>query len=143
MSGLTTRELQLEVQDIEIILGLLTPRATGTESDASRKPAQGPDAACVVALVRGAHDELQRRHADAEAVAGAILALVQVALGEADTRNEKAIADIEAMIGARHAIGVAAPTAAPADADGIAAFIHDLAVNGFKSGHIARAVTLF
>jgi len=143
MSALAAGELQLEVQDIEIILGLLTPRSTGAKSDTGGRSAQAADAARVVSLVRSAHEELQRRHAAREATATAILALAADALSEADTWGEKAFADIEATIGAWRGSGVASQTTAPADSDGIATFIHDLAVDGFKGGHIARAVTLF
>ena len=149
MSALAAGELQLEVQDIEIILGLLTPRSTGAKSDTGARSAQAADAARVVSLVRSAHEELQRRHAAREATATAILSLAADALsgadalGEADIWGEKAFADIEATIGAWRGGGVAAQTPVPADSDGIATFIHDLAVDGFKGGHIARAVTLF
>src|SRR5262249_44877813 len=80
MSAVTTGEVQLEVEDIEIILGLLTPRSTSAKSDTDGRSAQAADVARVVSLVRSAYEELQRRHSAREATATAILALAADAL---------------------------------------------------------------
>src|SRR5262249_41913519 len=90
-------ELQLEVQDIEIMLGLLTPRATGAKSAAGLRSAEPADAVRVVALVRSAHEEFKRRNAAGEAIAAAILALA------ANAWDEKGIADIEAAVSGQRA----------------------------------------
>jgi Flp pilus assembly protein TadD len=131
------RTLQLEAQDIEIMLGLLTPRATGVPSAGDTRFTQAAGAAQVMTCVRAAGAEFQRRLATGDSVAKAILALA------ANAWAEQELADIGAAIDERRIGGNPVQTSANADTDWIALFIHDLAVEGFRSGHIERAAALF
>jgi hypothetical protein len=131
------RTLQLEAQDIEIMLGLLTPRAPGVPSTGDTRFTQAAGAAQVMSCVRAAGAEFQRRLATGDSVAKAILALA------ANAWAEQELADIGAAIDERRIGGNPVQTSANADTDWIALFIHDLAVEGFRSGHIERAAALF
>ena len=131
------RTLQLEAQDIEIMLGLLTPRATGVPSAGETRFTPAVDAAQVMSCVREAGAEFQRRLATGDPVAKSILTLAVNAWAE------QGLADIQAAIGERRIGGNPVQTSANADTDWIAPFIHDLAVEGFQSGHNERAAALF
>jgi Flp pilus assembly protein TadD len=98
---------------------------------------QAADAAQVMTCIRAAGAEFQRRLAAGDPVAKAILTLA------GDAWAERGLADIEAAIGERRSGANSAQGSAIADTDRIALFIHDLAVEGFQSGHIERAVVLF
>jgi Flp pilus assembly protein TadD len=111
----------LEAQDIEIMLGLLTPRTTAVPSAGESRFTQAADAAHVMSCVRAAGAEFLA----------------------ADAWAEQGLADIEAAIGERRSGGNSAQTSANADTRWVAPFIHDLAVEGFQSGHIERAAALF
>jgi Flp pilus assembly protein TadD len=135
--------VSLEVQDLEIMLGLLTPRTIGVRSGKTARPAVAADAFTVVALLRMAREDFERRRAAGEAVAAAILALA------ADAWSEGALADIQANLDAQGCINDAGDAASTlgadvdANTDGVASFIHDLAVDNFKTGYIARSVVFF
>jgi hypothetical protein len=90
-----------------------------------------------MSCVRAAGAEFQRRLATGDSVAKAILALA------ANAWAEQELADIGAAIDERRIGGNPVQTSANADTDWIALFIHDLAVEGFQSGHNERAAALF
>jgi hypothetical protein len=123
------KESKLEAQDIEIMMGLLTPRAASAGPAVDFRIAGALEAARVVSCVRTARDEFERRRIAGDAVASAILTL-----GAAEWADQ-GIADIEAAI-AGHRISGAF------EASQIAPLIHDCAVDGFKTGHIERAAVL-
>src|SRR5262245_17825546 len=114
------------------MLGLLTPRTTGVPSAGESRFTQAADAAPVMSCVRAAGAEFERRVAAGDPVGKAILTLA------ADAWAEKGLADIEAAIG-----GNPTQTSAHAEIDWVAPFIHNLAVEGFQSGHIGCAAALF
>ena len=141
-SPLAAEELQLEAQDIEIILGLLTPRATGAPSVKGSRSAGAVDVARVMSLVRTARDEFERRRAAGDAVGAAILTLAAEEWGDAGTAKIEAAASGQGGSGSAEKLPEA-DTDTNTAADRIAVFVHDFAVETFKAGHIGRAVVLF
>jgi Flp pilus assembly protein TadD len=126
---LMAMELQLEAQDIEIMMGLLTPRAASAGSARDFRTAGALEAARVVAYVRTARDELEQRRLAGDAVASAILTL-----GAAEWTDE-GIAEIQAVVAGQRIDGAF-------EANQMAPLVHDCAVDGFKTGHIDRAAVL-
>ena len=126
--------MELEAQDIEIMMGLLTPRGSGAASVArapGRYQAAGArESAPIMSLVRRARDEFERRRAVGDGVASAIMTLTAA---EWDDGGSAGIQVVLARQGADRAL----------DADEAAPLIHDCAVDGFKTGHASRAAVLF
>jgi Flp pilus assembly protein TadD len=126
---LTAKESKLEAQDIEIMMGLLTPRAVSAGSTRDFRTAGALEAARAASYVRTARDELERRRLAGDAVASAILTL-----GAAEWSDE-GIVEIQAAIAGQRIDGAFG-------ANQIAPLVHDCAVDGFKTGHINRAAVL-
>jgi Flp pilus assembly protein TadD len=114
------KELQLETQDIEIMMGLLTPRAVSAGSTRDFRTAGALEAA---------RDEFERRRSAADRVASAILTL-----GAAEWTDD-GVARIQAAIAGQRIDGAF-------EANQIAPLVHDCAVDGFKTGQIDRAAVL-
>lgn len=119
----------MEAQDIEIMMGLLTPRAASAGSAGDFRTAGALEAARVISHVRTARDEFERRREAGDAVASAVLML-----GATEWADE-GLADIEAAIAGQRVSGAF-------EANRIAPLVHDCAVDGLKTGHIDRAAVL-
>jgi hypothetical protein len=128
--AVAAKESKLEAQDIEIVMGLLTPRATSAGSARDFRTASAAEAARLISCVRTARDEFERRHTAGDVVASAILTLA------AAEWTDDGIADLQAAIAGQRISG-------PFEANQIAPLVHDCAVDGFKTGHIGRAAVLF
>jgi Flp pilus assembly protein TadD len=120
----------LESQDIEIMMGLLTPRATGSGVSAGSRAAGAREAARVVSLVRTARDDFERRGHAGDAIASAILTL------GGDEWEDEGIADLESTMAEQR-------VDEDSEAGAVAPFLHDGAVDGFRIGQVSRAAVLF
>jgi Flp pilus assembly protein TadD len=137
---LVAQELPVEAQDIEIMMGLLTPRVVRPAIAEHSQIARSGEAAQIISLVRTAREELEQRRAAADPVASAILSLSQEAW------NEDGLADLraalsEAMAGDDGRDDRASPEAF--DARALASLIHDFAVESFRAGQAGRAIILY
>jgi Flp pilus assembly protein TadD len=128
--------LALEAQDIEIMMGLLTPRTTRADQVRSAPGVSTAEAGRVIALVRNARDAFERWRGEGDAVAVAILTLGSPAW------TEEGVADIQAAI-KEHTDSGADKSENSAEIKWIASFIHDFAVESFRNGHVNRAAVLF
>jgi hypothetical protein len=131
-----TRELPLESQDLEIMMGLLTPRPTQTGLAALSQTAGAPEASQVLSLVKAARNELEARCAVGDSIASVILSLGQTGW------SEEGISDIQAAI-TRPMESDIGDRKEDVDTDRIKPFIHDFAVESFRTGQIDRAVVFY
>jgi hypothetical protein len=128
----------LEAQDIEIMMGLLTPRPPRTREVDNSQAVGALEASQVTSLVREARSEFSQRCASGDSIAAAILLLGQ------DGWTDEGIAQIQAVIaGASGGRSHSAKLHDPPDVDHVTHFIQDLAVENFQAGQIGRAAALF